>query len=668
MTERALRPVEYAKSLQALNPDVARQWHPTLNGGLTPSDFTQFSTARAFWVCTDDERHVWNSKISARSVAPGCPVCRGKVVISGVNDLGSSAEHALIVAEWHPDNAITPQEVTVRSNKSVAWVCSNDDSHTWTAKIANRTALGSGCPVCSVKKRSGARQMSRTVANDPILSVEWSAVNDCDSASVTLGSGLVAHWVCRVDSSHTWDASVVNRSKGSGCPCCSGRTVDIEAKNLLALFPEIASQLHPDARIDPATLNSNSHLDVPWQCSVNPKHSWLSSPRTRTVLGTGCPHCLNRTRREPLSDHAALVAQWGPSNEKSPDEYSAGSQYIAEWVCSADEHHAPWRAAIVDRTRGRGCPSCAAENFASSQEREIADVLTALGVTFLSSVRGQIRHGLELDLFLPELNFAIEFNGVYWHSDRFKKRNYHQAKYLACKRAGIALYQVWEDDWNERRDVVIRDLAARLGKTAELAKALPSVDRMLTEQTDAATDAFVVNSIAMEAARDFLEAHHVKGFSRGSNYVGLFDMQGRLRAVASLLRTMTPEQRGDVIITRYATAGGVLGGLGAILAWMEPRIPMKRWVGFADLGFEDGSVYVLGGFEANGDPTPLDFSYVIGSQRVHKVNFTRERFKSDPDLLWVEGATERELAKLNSMLRVWDTGRVRYVRDVLSTQ
>ena len=53
----------------------------------------------------------------------------------------------------------------------------------------------------------------------------------------------------------------------------------------------------------------------------------------------------------------------------------------------------------------------------------------------------------ELDIYLPEIGIAIEFNGLHWHSDKYKNKNYHLVKYERCLENEIELIQVWEDDW-----------------------------------------------------------------------------------------------------------------------------------------------------------------------------------------------------------------------------
>lgn len=60
----------------------------------------------------------------------------------------------------------------------------------------------------------------------------------------------------------------------------------------------------------------------------------------------------------------------------------------------------------------------------------------------------------ELDIYIPSKNLAIEFNGIYWHSDIFKDKYYHQNKFLACYEKGIRLIQINEFDWNTNRSIV----------------------------------------------------------------------------------------------------------------------------------------------------------------------------------------------------------------------
>lgn len=75
----------------------------------------------------------------------------------------------------------------------------------------------------------------------------------------------------------------------------------------------------------------------------------------------------------------------------------------------------------------------------------------------------------EVDIYLPKLKTAIEFNGDYWHSDKFLKENhgmsaetYHKMKHAKCRKKGIKLLFVWESDWNERDNEVLDSLSTYL--------------------------------------------------------------------------------------------------------------------------------------------------------------------------------------------------------------
>ena len=55
-----------------------------------------------------------------------------------------------------------------------------------------------------------------------------------------------------------------------------------------------------------------------------------------------------------------------------------------------------------------------------------------------------------------------------------------------------------------------------------------------------------------------------------------------------------------------------------------------------------------------------DYMYIVNGERKHKFGYRLKRFQSDPELKYVVGLTERELAALNGLERVWDAGKTRY--------
>ncbi len=138
-----------AGSLLGEAPRVAREWHPTKNGALTPADVSVKSRHLAWWLCAAGPDHVWQSSPVHRGErGQGCPFCAGKRV-SVTNALATVAPE--LAAEWHPtrNGPLTPRDVTRGSHRLVVWQCRRDERHVWSSTVHARR----GCPFCANRQR-----------------------------------------------------------------------------------------------------------------------------------------------------------------------------------------------------------------------------------------------------------------------------------------------------------------------------------------------------------------------------------------------------------------------------------------------------------------------------------------------------------------------------------
>jgi hypothetical protein len=118
---------------------------------------------------------------------------------------------------------------------------------------------------------------------------------------------------------------------------------------------------------------------------------------------------------------------------------------------------------------GSGCPQCAFELQTSKAELEIIDFIKELGINNIEQSNRKILNGLELDIYLPDYNFAIEYNGNYWHTEEFKEDNHHFQKTNECINKGIKLIHIFEDEWLLKKEIVksrIRNLLNKIEKEA----------------------------------------------------------------------------------------------------------------------------------------------------------------------------------------------------------
>ena len=198
------------------------------------------------------------------------------------------SDNAQLMSEWdwqkNNEFAIYPDRLTCGSDKKAWWVCAQ--SHSYCATISNKV-LGTGCPYCANKKvLIGYNDLGTT---NPTLAQEWNYEKNegLTPANVTPNSNKKVWWIC--SRGHEWAARIYNRSKGSGCPYCSGRQV-IKGENDLQTI-NLAMALEWDYEknngLTPSDILFGSHKKVWWKCSKG--HSWYVSPSSRK--NTGCPIC-----------------------------------------------------------------------------------------------------------------------------------------------------------------------------------------------------------------------------------------------------------------------------------------------------------------------------------------------------------------------------------------
>ena len=116
-----------------------------------------------------------------------------------------------------------------------------------------------------------------------------------------VGAAKKVWWQCSKDSRHEWEARIVDRHKGNGCPVCNGKKVIEGVNDLKTFYPKVASEWHPtkNGNLKPINVTPGSRKKVWWQCSKNPNHEWPAfiSNRCKTKNATGCPHCYKESKK-----------------------------------------------------------------------------------------------------------------------------------------------------------------------------------------------------------------------------------------------------------------------------------------------------------------------------------------------------------------------------------
>ncbi len=336
---------------------LLRQWDREKNAPLTPETVSHGSHQRVWWRC--EKGHEWQTAVYHRGEGKGCPYCAGRQVLPGENDLASRMPR--LAAQWHPtkNGRLTPEQVFCGSHEKVWWRC--ERGHVWQARIKARVQ-GDGCPVCAGKVlRPGEHDLATT---HPELAAQWHPTRNGTLTPSGIGAGTrrKVWWVC--EKGHEWQAPVMARARGTGCPVCAGRVILPGVNDLASRFPAISAQWHPtkNGRMRPDRISPGSGERVWWRCPLG--HDYQARVSARTAGGSDCPYCAGRKVLKGFNDLATvsprLAAQWHPTlnGVLTPEMVTAGSHRKVWWQCA--EGHV-WKAVIYSRTGGRksGCPVCA---------------------------------------------------------------------------------------------------------------------------------------------------------------------------------------------------------------------------------------------------------------------------------------------------------------------
>jgi transposase-like protein len=350
------------ESLHDLHPELATEWHPTLNAPTGPGEVSHASGFHAWWRCREPGcGHEWRTAVANRSTGKrsGCPMCSRVGQHLPAPGESFAELHPHLLAEWHPtlNTQLDPMRIKPGSSVSAWWLC-GVCGHEWETTVGLRVTAGTGCWPCSYKERGQRRR-----APQP------------QGALADLYPGVVVEW--------DWDAN---------------------------------------AELDPAALKPGSDLIVWWRCQRR-GHRWQAHIYARTgSAATGCPDCVHLPDDgSSFADvNPDIALEWHPTlnGDRRPGEFKPGSAYRAWWQCLARGHE--WQVSVANRNgpKASACPTCTMWGTSATQVR-IAYELVAAGVPVVLdhpkiAVTG--RRPVAADIVVPDNRVVIEYDGSQYHA------------------------------------------------------------------------------------------------------------------------------------------------------------------------------------------------------------------------------------------------------------
>lgn len=448
---------------------------------------------------------------------------------------------------------------------------------------------GSGCPECGKLSKARSRRNELDQVLDDFRRVHG---NKYDYSKVEYRDTHTPVEILCQEHGSFWQ-SHANHCKGQGCPFCAGN-----AKKDTEAFIEEARAVHGDRYDYSQAVYTGAHKKLIIIC---PEHGpWNATPHNHVSFKSGCPKCGDMkagqarmlTKEDFVERAKAVHGDFYDYSKTVVDGFHNKS------IITCPDH-GDFEQQLQNHLSGNGCPKCAC-NGKSKQEGVIEDLIKTWlpDLEVQRNIRGiipeftvkmqgggsrTISNG-ELDIYIPEKNLAIEYNGMFWHSRDRVGCDYHVSKRKACDKAGIRMFTIWEADWfdERKRPILERYLKHALG---------------IKDERTVYARKCVIRDVPQAEYREFMDKNHVQGYASAKEVKkGLYTKDGELVACMSFkqLKNRDVKEHPHTIwnMVRYATSCNVPGGRSRLFKHIQKEYRMDHVESHLDRDYFTGQSYL----------------------------------------------------------------------------
>lgn len=252
--------------------------------------------------------------------------------------------------------------------------------------------------------------------------------------------------------------------------------------------------------------------------------------------------------------------------------------------------------------------------------------------------------GFELDIFLPEINIGFEFNGIYWHSEFYKEKNYHYNKYIKCLDNKIELIQIWEDDWLYKNEIIKSIILNKIKKSQKIW----ARNCEIKEVND------------NKLIKEFLNKNHIQGWCISSIKIGLFynNELVSLMTFGQLRKNLGNNKKDNIYeLIRYCNKlnNSVVGGASRILNYFIKKYNPIKVISYSNNDYSNGNLYKKLGF--NKLNNTIAYFWVVDKIKRNRWNYRKDKLiKKGYD----SNKTETQLMHELGYYRVYDSGNTKW--------
>ena len=278
----------------------------------------------------------------------------------------------------------------------------------------------------------------------------------------------------------------------------------------------------------------------------------------------------------------------------------------------------------------------------SAKEKEINKFIKSIYTGDIIENDRTILNGKELDIYLPEKKLAFEFDGLYWHSELYKDKDYHLNKTEICKENDIQLIHIFEDEWLYKQDIVKSRIRGLLGLN----------ERIFARKCE-------IKEVSYKDSEQFLNDNHIQGNCMSSYRYGLYYNN----KLVSLMTFGKSRFANEYELLRFCNKLNinVIGGASKLFKhFLSDHSEIIEIISFADRRWSIGNLYEKLGFKYS-KTTPPSYFYIIDNIRYNRIDFQKHKLVKegyDPNL------SEHEIMLSRNIYRIYDCGNLKYVYKI----
>lgn len=283
-------------------------------------------------------------------------------------------------------------------------------------------------------------------------------------------------------------------------------------------------------------------------------------------------------------------------------------------------------------------------------ENELFEFLSSLNPSLLIRRHDRtILYGKELDFLLPNKKIAIEFDGLYWHSENGYglHRNYHLNKMKGCLAHGIRLIHIFENEWRDKPELV--------------KSILKTILKCNTDNVIYARKC-ELKEVGVKEKNEFLNNNHLQCEDKSTIKIGLYN-DNCLVSLMTFRKTSRFDKKVEWELSRFCNLKDtiVVGGASKLFNYFIKTYNPKSIVSYNDRRYFSGDLYPMLGFEFSSNSNP-SYHYITPNYKttMNRMNFQKHLLKSKLPI-FDENLSEWENMKNNGFDRIWDCGTTKWI-------